>query len=106
MRKLPADAFHRDEAIDAGFSPAQLRQRVNSGEWAQLLPRVYVHGATPITPMVWRRAALVWSGPAATLSDRSAAVMWNLDRVTEPLPELTVGCNLRAPATVLVAPTR
>jgi very-short-patch-repair endonuclease len=101
MHKLPATAFHRDDAVGAGFSASQVRQRVNSGEWAQLLPCVYAHCATPLTPAVWRRAALLWGGPTAALSGRTAGTMWGLDRVSETRPELIVVSNRRAPSSVI-----
>jgi very-short-patch-repair endonuclease len=90
MTKLPADAFTRDAACEAGYTLAQIRYRVASGEWTELLSGVYAHTATELTPMLWRRAALLWAGKGAVLSHRSAAALWKLEGVREQSPELIV----------------
>jgi very-short-patch-repair endonuclease len=82
--------FTRDEARAFGLSPAQIRQRVNSGVWVEPFPRVYAYAATELTPALLRRAALLWAGPDAALSHRSAAALWQLDGLTEGAPEITV----------------
>jgi very-short-patch-repair endonuclease len=82
--------FHRRDARAAGFTDRQIVDRLRAGVWSEVLPRVYRHAATPLSPELVRCAALLWAGAGAALSHRSAAAIWQLDGVTEEVPELTV----------------
>ncbi len=81
--------FHRSVARAAGLSDDQIRFRVRTGIWVAVLPGVYRHASVACTPALMRDAALLWAGPTAVLSHRSAAAIWDLD-VAEPAPEITV----------------
>jgi hypothetical protein len=80
---------HRD-ARRAGLSQEQIEHRCGAGHWQRLLPAVYAHAATRVTPDVRHRAALLWAGPDTVLSHRSAGEYWRLDGVRAPKPEVTV----------------
>jgi hypothetical protein len=82
--------FTHAHARRAGLSQEQIEQRVQSGYWLRLHPRVYVYAATILTPEVRRRAALCWAGADAVLSHRSAGEVWGFDSVVSERPELTV----------------
>jgi hypothetical protein len=63
---------------------------VRAARWHRLLPGVYVLEGRALTVDVWRRAALLWAGPTSALWRRSAAVVWQLDAVTDTKPEILV----------------
>jgi very-short-patch-repair endonuclease len=98
---LEADAFHRDHALAAGYSDRQIRGRARRGEWVAIHPRVYRHVATPETPLLLRRSALLWAAPTAALSFATAGLSWSLDRVSEVRPTLTVPPTRRARSTLV-----
>ena len=50
---------------------------------------MYRVAATPMSPELWRAAALLWAGETSALSHRSAGAVWRLDGVTETKPELS-----------------
>jgi very-short-patch-repair endonuclease len=87
---LAAGAFDRQQALNSGFSATQIRHRLEQGEWIRVLPQVYRHVACPESPGLLRRAALLWAGSDGALSYATAGVLWNLDRVAEPRPALTI----------------
>ena len=88
----------RGQALAAGLSPDAIYRRVRTGRWVKLLPRVYrALGAAES----WQQkavAASLWSGPAAALSRRAAAVLWELDGFTAGKIDLTTARHLKAPA--------
>jgi very-short-patch-repair endonuclease len=82
--------FRRTDAVTAGMSSRQIARRVRSGFWMEVLPGVYRVASTPVTPDLFRRAALLWAGTGAALSHQSAGLILGLDRVVESQPHVTV----------------
>ncbi|HET9727788.1 MAG TPA: DUF559 domain-containing protein [Acidimicrobiia bacterium] len=88
--------FTRSQALGAGVTRSQVRQRLGTGLWVELLPGVYAHQSTPITTDLRRRSALLWAGRDAALSHLTAGALWCLDGVVERRIELTVARRLRS----------
>ena len=94
--------FPHHVALECGLTQKQIDHRLRTGAWVRVLPRVYRNAATPPTHAAQRRAALWWAGKNASLSHRSAAVIWGLEGVESgPLPELTIA-GARHPRSQLV----
>jgi very-short-patch-repair endonuclease len=77
--------FDRACALAAGATAKQIRGRLRTGEWAEVLPGVYSHSAARIDGALMRQAAVLWAGKGAALSHSSAAAVWQLDSVQEKL---------------------
>jgi very-short-patch-repair endonuclease len=83
--------FSRADARSRGFSDKQIRDRVRTMVWHEILPAVYVHGGTPVTKRTQWRAALVWGGSDSLLSHRCGGEHWEYDGVIAlPKPDLLV----------------
>jgi hypothetical protein len=93
---LQQGAFTRAQAIDAGFSPAQIERRVRAAAWAREFPRVYRHAATPRSSAFLHWAAVLWAGQPCALSHTSAAAIWRIRSAPVDRPELIVP-RARAP---------
>lgn len=70
--------IRHDQARELGLSPAAIGRRVDSGEWLDIHPRVYLTATHTLTPRAALRAAALWAGDAATLTGLAAAAWWNL----------------------------
>src|SRR4051812_26336957 len=73
--------FTHADARRARLSQEQIEQRVRTGAWARVLPGVYIHAWLPRTKEIELRAALLWAGPNAHISHRSAGELFGLDGV-------------------------
>ena len=71
----------RDQALAAGLSPFQVRERIRSGEWCAVRPGVYaVNGAPP----TWLQAvAAVGLGTQVWISHQTAGSLWALPGVSD-----------------------
>jgi very-short-patch-repair endonuclease len=69
--------IERTEAIEAGHSRTSLQQRVNSGRYDRVQPRVYRVSGAPVTFEHHLVAACKSTGGVA--SHRAAAALWGLD---------------------------
>src|SRR5438270_6154411 len=67
----------RGEAIAAGHSRGSLQQRVNSGRYNRVQPRVYRVAGAPVTYEQQLLEACKTTGGVA--SHRAAAALWGLD---------------------------
>src|SRR2546421_7699491 len=97
----------RAQALEAGLSVAAIDWHVRSGEWERLHPSVYrLRGA----PARWPQplmAAILWGGPRAVVSHRSAAALWELDGIEPGVVELTTtGSRSDTPPGVILHRTR
>ena len=83
----------RLQALVVGLSAGQIRRRVTSGTWIEILPRVYrIRGA----PHSWEQrvmATVLWSGGIA--SHRCAAGLRGWDGVSKGFVEVLVTKNLK-----------
>ncbi|HEX2047227.1 MAG TPA: type IV toxin-antitoxin system AbiEi family antitoxin domain-containing protein [Acidimicrobiales bacterium] len=84
-----------DQALGAGLSTGQVRQRVRSGEWSVARPRVYaVAGAPPS----WGQAVAATAfslQPGAWISHHTAGRLWGFDAVEAEEVDLVVGLERR-----------
>jgi very-short-patch-repair endonuclease len=80
-------AFTRQQALDAGFTPAAIKQRLNRGTWMLVDHNVY---RSSVTPQGWnqRLMAACLAGPAVA-SHRSAGILWDLPGMPDELIEVT-----------------
>jgi very-short-patch-repair endonuclease len=76
-----AGAFHRSQAVTAGYSADQIGHRLKQRHWTGVLPCVYRFTATPATAQSRRWSAWLWAGQDALLSHRTAAELWKFDGV-------------------------
>jgi hypothetical protein len=70
------------------LTPHQIRYRVRRGEWIQVQPGVYRHGAVPDQWESRLLAAVLSTGGVA--SHRCAAALWNLELYRRPPIEISV----------------
>lgn len=74
-----------------GFTVARIAAEVRARRWQQVLPRVYATFTGPLPPEALVVAALLYGGPSALLSHRTAAERWGLLPSGPTLPvEITV----------------
>jgi hypothetical protein len=74
-----------------GFTVARIAAEVRACRWQQVLPRVYATFTGPLPPEALVVAALLYGGPSALLSHRTAAERWGLLPPGPTLPvEITV----------------
>jgi hypothetical protein len=88
----------RSQALAAGLSQRAIGRRLQSSQWERLYPSVY---RLPGAPRSWEQklmGALLWAGPEAALSHRSAAALWKLDGVAPgALDVLVAGSRSNSP---------
>lgn len=75
----------RAEAARLGATPAIMRHKVDSGEWARLHPGVYRDTATPGGPYPDLRATHVYLNGRGLVAARSSAWVW--EALPEPPPQ-------------------
>ncbi len=74
-------AFTAANALRAGYTRKQIRTRRDAKIWIEQHRDVLRFAATPVTPRLRLRAALLFAGSDALLARRSAGEWWNLDGV-------------------------
>jgi very-short-patch-repair endonuclease len=71
--------FSYDQALSLGFTPDQIRHRLEAGRWIRVHRGVYrIAGAQP----TWRSdvmAAVLWGGPGTVASHRTSGALHRLD---------------------------
>lgn len=77
-----AGVVSRDQALASGLSGRQVERLVRTREWLAVWPGVYRLHAAPPTPETALRAASLWVGPGALLTDEGAAWWWGV--VSDP----------------------
>jgi very-short-patch-repair endonuclease len=92
--------FSLAQAREAGLNRSAVDYRVRRGKLVRVHPEVYrIKGA----PNSWEQAlhaALLWAGPEAVVSHRSAGALWKLDRVRRSeTPELLIPWTKTWPCT-------
>jgi hypothetical protein len=68
------------QLLSCGITPQQLRHRVQSGRWQQVLHGVHSVTNGPLVRPAALSAALLFGGPDALLSHRTAAQEWGMVR--------------------------
>lgn len=98
---------HRRALLAAGLTYGRIRRALAAGRWQSPLPGVIVAHNGPLSARQRWRAALVYAGPAAVLSHRSAAVLHGL-RLDEDRVHVTVphGKHLASAGFVVVHQAR
>lgn len=88
-----AGVISRPQALEAGLTPRQIDRLLRSSEWLREWPGVYrLHAAAPL-PDTLARAASLWLGPDALLTDHGAVWWWGV--VDEPPSVLTFAARRR-----------
>lgn len=94
----------RRQLLACGLSPAQARQRIDTGHWKAVLPGVYATFTGPLseTARVW--AAVLYAGPQACASRGTA--LWLAGALSQPPPvihlDIPADRRVRAPAGIRV----
>ncbi len=78
----------RSQALDLGFSAAQIRYRVSQGVWLPVEHQVYRHHLT--TSTWYSRVLAPCMSLGAVASHRTAAVLWGLDGFHRSKPEVSL----------------
>jgi very-short-patch-repair endonuclease len=80
-------AFTRQQALDAGFTAAAIKKRLNRGIWVLIDHNVY---RPSLTPQTWnqRLIAACLAGPSVS-SHRSAGILWDFPGMPEGIVEVT-----------------
>ena len=81
--------FTRADAKQAEASQQLISRRVRSGRWCVVLPGVYRFAGTPPSRQMARRAALLWAGEGAVVSNVAAARLYGFKYLGE-IPGETV----------------
>lgn len=68
----------RRQALQAGMTERQIRERCRSGRWRRLEPGVYLVAGAPDGWRVRATVACLACGPGAVMSRRAAAFLWGL----------------------------
>lgn len=77
-----AGVISRQQALESGITSRQIDRLLRSREWLPVWPGVYrLHALAPL-PETALRAASLWLGPGAALTDHGAAWWWGV--VKEP----------------------
>lgn len=78
-----------------GITPDAVAANVDAGRWRALLPRVYATTTGQPLRATWLHAALLYAGPSAVLSHRTAAEEWGMLPTAEGPVHVTVpyGCS-------------
>lgn len=90
-------AIARWQALQCGLSRQQLRSLLRLGRWVRALPGVFLVAGAPED---WRQklhAALLWAGPGAALSHRTAAALHGFARFRESGVQLVSPREKRSP---------
>jgi hypothetical protein len=66
------------QARAAGLSPREIHVRTRRREWIGVHPRVYRHGAAPVTYDQRLLAGVLSTGPHSAISHRAAVARWGL----------------------------
>jgi very-short-patch-repair endonuclease len=91
QRELIAlEVVHYDRLRELGFSPAQIRRRVDQGWLHPVHHNVYAVGRAQVSPRAMLLAALLSAGPRAFLSHRTAAATHGLRAINTREIELTL----------------
>ncbi|HEY0237852.1 MAG TPA: DUF559 domain-containing protein [Friedmanniella sp.] len=73
-----AGVISRRQALESGLTPRQIDRLLGTQEWLPVWPCVYrLHAAAP-TPETGLRAASLWLGPDALLTDEGAVWWWGV----------------------------
>lgn len=80
--------FTAANALKAGYTRKQIRTRRDAKVWVEQHRDVLRFAATPVTPRLRLRAALLFAGAHGLLARRAAGEWWNLDGVRAPKPEV------------------
>jgi very-short-patch-repair endonuclease len=90
MLRRQVGAISRRQALAAGMSRTAVVARITAGRWRPVHPGVYLAHAHDWTVETWVWAAMLWAGPAATLSGMAAAWWHGLLAERPGLVEVTV----------------
>jgi hypothetical protein len=94
----------RRQLLAIGFTPAQARQRIETGHWLAVLPGVYATFTGPLSEIARTWAAILYAGPDACASRGTA--LWLAGVLDRPPPlihlEVPVNRRIKAPAGVRV----
>ena len=97
----------RAQLVELGLTLRQVEGWYRSGRVDRLLPSVFRLAGAPSTREQALMAAVLWAGPGAFASHRSAAELWGFDGVKAARPEVTVPlAKIKKSTEVLVHQTR
>jgi hypothetical protein len=84
-----------DQALKAGLSTGQIRQRVRSGVWAVARPRVYAIAGAPVTWAQTVAAVALSLQPRAWISHATAGRLWGFPGVDHDHLDVVVDLDRR-----------
>ncbi len=85
----------RSQALAAGMRTGAIDTRLLSGRWRAVYPGVYVPRPVPDSWHQRLMGAVLWGGPTALASHRSAAALWHLDGIEERPIEISLKAGRR-----------
>ena len=94
--------FTWHQALSLGISATTISRKVASGHWRRLFPCVYAVALVRDNNLQRLAASLLWAGPAAVLSHRSAASLLGVESISHHLPELTVAKGRLNPGALIL----
>jgi very-short-patch-repair endonuclease len=90
--------FSRDQALALGATRNTVEQRVETGAWCVVLPRIYRVAVVARSLRQHAMAATLWSAPDGLISHETAATLWPFEGIATEDVHLTVpvGRSLRS----------
>ena len=104
LARNQAGVVSRPQAISAGLTRGMIDSKVRFGRWRQVHKGVYATFTGPVTRDARLWAAVLYAGPGAYLSHRTAAQLNRLTDDPSPVVDVTVAASrrVRAPKGVVV----
>lgn len=94
--------IHRRQAIAEGLSVDAIQRRIKRGDWLIVLPGTYRLSGAPVTWHQRVMAAVLWAGPGAVASHRTAAALQGLPGFPPTtVIEVTTSRRLSAPGIIV-----
>lgn len=90
--------FARVQAVELGASRNIIENRIASGAWPLVLPRVHRFAVVASSPPQAAMAAALWSAPDGLVSHQTAAILWRFEAITHDKVHITLPMrrNLRS----------
>jgi hypothetical protein len=95
IAQFQSGVIARTQVVRAGLSADLISSRLRRGSWRRLQPGVYASSSGEPSRQAILWAAVLYAGPGAVLSQRTAAELWGLADEMSSLVHLTVPADRR-----------
>ena len=95
LATLQRGVLSRAQVLAHGLTDEVIAARLSRGSWQRVFPGVYAVFSGELSREARLWAAVLYAGPGAMLSHRTAAELWNLTDEPSPLIHVTIPGNRR-----------